>query len=40
MLHERKYADRHEGYPRLYIKQTLEVRTFDGQRVPVMALIL
>ena len=27
--------DRYEGYPRLYIKQTLEVRTFDGQRVPV-----
>ena len=31
--------DRYEGYPRLYIKQTLEVRTFDGQRVPVMAYI-
>ena len=29
--------DRYEGYPRLYIKQTLEVRTFDGQRVQVMA---
>ena len=32
--------DRYEGYPRLYIKQTLEVRTFDGQRVPVMAYIM
>ena len=30
----------YEGYPRLYIKQTLEVRTFDGQRVPVMAYIM
>ena len=29
--------ERYEGYPRLYIKQTLEVRTFDGQRVQVMA---
>ena len=32
--------DRYEGYPRLYIKQALEVRTFDGQRVPVMAYIM
>ena len=32
--------ERYEGYPRLYIKQTLEVRTFDGQRVPVMAYIM
>ena len=32
--------DRYEGYPRLYFKQTLEVRTFDGQRVPVMAYIM
>ena len=32
--------DRYEGYPRLYIKQTLEVRTFDGRRVPVMAYIM
>ena len=32
--------DRYEGYPRLYIKQTLEVRTFDGQRVPAMAYIM
>ena len=40
MLHERKYTDLYEGYPRLYIKQTLEVRTFDGQRVPVMAYIM
>ena len=30
--------DRYEGYPRLYTKQTLEVRTFDGQRVPVEAV--
>ena len=32
--------DRYEGYPRLYIKQALEVQTFDGQRVPVMAYIM
>ena len=37
---DEKALDRYEGYPRLYIKQTLEVRTFDGQRVPVMAYIM
>jgi len=37
---DEKALDRYEGYPRLYIKQTLEVRTFDGQRASVMAYIM
>lgn len=32
--------DRYEDYPRLYIKQTIHIRTFDGKKLSVMAYIM